>query len=221
MVLFQNLTQLDLTGPFEVLARMPGAEVELLWHRLEPVVSDRGLALSPTATFDDYGLADILFIPGGPGQLAAMEDEKLLDFVRRAGAEARYVTSVCTGSLVLAAAGLLVGKRATTHWTVLDHLALLGAIPVAKRVVSDGNTITGAGVSAGLDFALTVAATLHGEEVARRIQLQIEYDPAPPFDAGSPEKAGAETTAALREAAAGLMADRRIVAERIGASLGG
>ena len=220
MVLFPRLTQLDLTGPYEVLARMPGAQVDLLWHRLEPVVSDRGLALTPTATFEDYGRPDLPFIPGGPGQLGAMEDEKLLDFVRRAGAQASWVTSVCTGSLVLGAAGLLRGKRATTHWSVLDHLALLGAIPVAERVVTDADTITGAGVSAGLDFALTVAARLHGEEVARRIQLQIEYDPAPPFAAGSPEKAGEATTAALREAEAELMAERRIVAERIGASLG-
>jgi cyclohexyl-isocyanide hydratase len=221
MVLFQRLTQLDLTGPFEVLSRMPNARVDLLWHRQEPVVSDRGLALTPTGTFADYGAADLLFIPGGPGQLDAMEDEALLAFVRRVGGDARWITSVCTGSLVLAAAGLLAGKRATTHWTVLDQLALLGAVPVAERVVVDGNVITGAGVSAGLDFALTVVATLHDEETARRIQLQIEYDPEPPFAAGSPAKAGDATTAALREAASELTARRRRVAERLGAALAG
>jgi cyclohexyl-isocyanide hydratase len=217
MVLFPRLTQLDLTGPYEVLARMPGARVDLLHHELAPVASDRGLMLTPTATFRDYRLpADILFIPGGPGQLAAMEDEALLDFVRRAGAAARYVTSVCTGSLLLGAAGLLVGKRATTHWAVLEQLALLGAEPVKARVVVDGNTMTGAGVSAGLDFALALAAELHGREAAERIQLMIEYDPAPPFQAGAPEKAPAATLAALRQATAELTQKRAEVAARIG-----
>ena len=220
MVLFQNLTQLDLTGPFEVLSRIPGAVIDLVWHRLEPVASDRGLLLMPTETFAGYleaqGAPDLLFVPGGPGQLPAMEDPELLAFVAQAGAGAEYITSVCTGSLVLAAAGLLIGKRATTHWTVHDQLALLGAVPVSERVVIDGNVITGAGVSAGLDFALTVAAELQGAEVARRIQLQIEYDPEPPFDSGSPEKASAETHGFLRQAAAELTAKRHAVAARIG-----
>ena len=220
MVLFANLTQLDLTGPFEVLARMPGAKVDLVWHRMEPVATDRGLVLTPTATFDGYGTPDILFIPGGPGQLPAMEDGDLLAFVRRAGAAAKYITSVCTGSLVLGAAGLLQGKRATTHWTVHEQLALLGAIPVKERVVVDGNVITGAGVTSGIDFGLTVAAELHGDEVARRIQLQIEYDPAPPFEAGSPDKAGDETAGFMRQAAAELTAKRAEVARRIGHDLG-
>ena len=220
MVLFANLTQLDLTGPFEVLARMPGAKVDLVWHRMEPVATDRGLVLTPTATFDGYGTPDILFIPGGPGQLPAMEDADLLAFVRRAGAAAKYITSVCTGSLVLGAAGLLQGKRATTHWTVHEQLALLGAIPVKERVVVDGNVITGAGVTSGIDFGLTVAAELHGDEVARRIQLQIEYDPAPPFQAGSPDKAGDETAGFMRQAASELTAKRAEVARRIGRDLG-
>jgi cyclohexyl-isocyanide hydratase len=218
MVLFPNLTQLDLTGPYEVLSRMPGARIDLLHHRLEPVRGDRGLVLTPTATFADYALpVDILFIPGGPGQLAAMDDDGLIHFVRRAGATAKYVTSVCTGSLVLAAAGLLVGKRATTHWAVLEQLALLGAIPVKERVVVDGNTVTGAGVSAGLDFALALVAELQGREAAERIQLMIEYDPAPPFHAGAPDKAPAAVLAALREATGPLTQRRAEAAARIGA----
>jgi len=217
MVLFPNLTQLDLTGPYEVLSRLPGAKVDLLHHKLEPVASDRGFVLTPTATFAGYALpADILFVPGGPGQLAAMEDAPLLDFVRRAGQAARYVTSVCTGSLVLGAAGLLLGKRATTHWAVLEQLALLGAEPVKERVVVDGNTVTGAGVSAGLDFALALAAELAGREAAERIQLMIEYDPAPPFRAGAPETAPAAVLAGLRQAMGELVAKRAEVAARIG-----
>lgn len=219
MVLFPRLTQLDLTGPFEVLVRMPGAQVDLLWHRIEPVVTDRGLILTPTATFDGYGTPDILFIPGGPGQLAAMDDAALVGFVRRAGRAARLVTSVCTGALILGAAGLLVGRRATTHWTVVDQLALLGAEPVRERVVIDGNVITGAGVSAGIDFALTVAAQLHGEQLAREIQLQIEYDPQPPFDSGSVASAAPELVERLTRGAAELIDRRRAVAERIGRAL--
>ena len=221
MVLFPRLTQLDLTGPLEVLARMPGAEVDLLWHRLEPVAADRGLVLTPTATFEAYGTPDILFVPGGPGQLSAMEDAGLVGFVRRAGQAARLVTSVCTGALILGAAGLLVGRRATTHWTVVDQLALLGAEPVRERVVVDGNVVTGAGVSAGIDFALTVAAQLHGESLAREIQLQIEYDPQPPFDSGSVRTAAPELVERLIRAAAGLIERRRAVAERIGRTLEG
>ena len=216
MVLFPRLTQLDLTGPFEVMARMPESEVALLSHDLIPVVSDRGLALTPTTTFDDCRETDILFVPGGPGQLEAMGDTDLLAAVRRLGEGAQWITSVCTGSLVLGAAGLLRGKRATTHWTALDLLALLGAEPVAERVVVDGNVVTGAGVSAGIDFALRLAALVHGEEAARRIQLQIEYDPAPHLDCGAPDKASPETLAHLRQAASELTAKRREVARAIG-----
>lgn len=219
MVLFPRLTQLDLTGPLEVLARMPGAKIDLLWHRLEPVAADRGLILTPTATFNGYGTPDILFVPGGPGQLAAMEDAELVGFVRQAGQAARLITSVCTGALILGAAGLLVGRRATTHWTVVDQLALLGAEPVHERVVIDGNVITGAGVSAGIDFALTVVAQLHGEPLAREIQLQIEYDPQPPFDSGSVRTAAPELVERLTRGAAELIGRRRVVAERIGRTL--
>ena len=216
MVLFPNLTQLDLTGPFEVLAAMPGAAIDLVWRRIEPVSSNRGFVVTPTARFEDYGVPDVLFVPGGEGTVEAMEDERLIDFVRRSGAHARLVTSVCTGSFILGAAGLLKGKRATSHWTVVDQLALLGAIAVNERVVQDGNVITGAGVTSGIDFALTVAARLHGEEVARRIQLQIEYDPAPPFDGGSVTTADPMLVQSLRARNVELTERRRAVAERLG-----
>lgn len=189
MLLFPNLTQLDLTGPFEVFSRLPGAVLHLLWKDLAPVRSDKGLALLPTTSFADAPPRfDVLFVPGGSGQIELMDDETVLAFLRDRGATARYVTSVCTGSLVLAAAGLLQGKRATCHWSSIDQLALLGAEPVAERVVRDGNCITGAGVTSGIDFALVVAAEVAGRSVAEDIQLSIEYDPAPPFAAGSPRR---------------------------------
>ncbi len=216
MVLFPNLTQLDLTGPHEVLSFPPNIEVDMLWHRIEPVASISGLVLMPTATFEEYELPDVLFIPGGPGQLQAMDDQPLIEFVKRAGAEAKYITSVCTGSLVLAAAGLLVGKRATSHWGVVDQLALMGAEPVRERVVEDGNIITGAGVTAGIDFALTLVARLVSEEAAKAIQLGIEYDPDPPFNSGSVETADPGTIEAMSERTADLTKRRHDAALRIG-----
>ncbi len=216
MVLFPNLTQLDLTGPHEVLSFPPPIEVDLLWHRLEPVISISGFVLTPTATFDDYEAPDVLFIPGGPGQLQAMDDEPLIDFVKRAGESAKYITSVCTGSLVLAAAGLLVGKRATSHWSVVDQLALMGAEPVRERVVEDGNIITGAGVTAGIDFALTLVSRLINEDAAKNIQLGIEYDPDPPFNDGSIETADPARVELQRKRGADLAEKRREAAMRIG-----
>jgi cyclohexyl-isocyanide hydratase len=159
-------------------------------------------------------------VPGGPGQQGLMEDEAALSFLRRQAASAKYITSVCTGSLVLAAAGLLMGKRATCHWAAIEHLSALGAIPVAERVVVDGNIVTGAGVASGIDFALSLAAILEGEAVAREIQLQIEYDPAPPFNSGSPKTAKPETLAALKTKLTKLNEERRVVAARVGAKLG-
>ena len=155
-------------------------------------------------------------VPGGPGQQDLMEDEAALEFLRKQAASAKYVTSVCTGSLVLGAAGLLKGKRATCHWAAIDHLALLGAIPVRERVVVDGNIVTGAGVASGIDFALALAAILDGEQVAREIQLQIEYDPAPPFNSGSPKTAAPEMIEALKARLAKLNDERRTVAMRVG-----
>ncbi len=220
MLIFPRLTQLDMTGPYEVLARLPDTQVELIARTPDPVTTDRGMQIVPTVTYDTCPPLDIVMVPGGPGQQDLMEDEAALSFLRRQAATAKYVTSVCTGSLVLGAAGLLKGKRATCHWAAIEHLAAFGAIPVAERVVVDGNIVTGAGVASGIDFALSLAALLEGEAVAREIQLQIEYDPAPPFDGGSPKTARPETLAALKARLAKLNEERRVVAARVGARLG-
>ena len=178
------------------------------------------MKIVPTVTYADCPQLDLVMVPGGPGQQDLMEDAVVLEFLRQQARGAKYVTSVCTGSLVLGAAGLLKGKRATSHWAAIDHLKPLGAIPVSERVVIDGNIITGAGVASGIDFALEVAAVLEGEEVARQIQLQIEYDPAPPFNSGSPQTAAPATVAALRGRLASLNEQRREVAQRVGKKLG-
>jgi len=192
MLLYPNLTQLDLTAPYEVLARLPGAEVSLVWKSLEPVTSGTGLCLSPNATLSGAAPADVLFVPGGNGLVPLLRDPEVLSFVRRQAATARYVTAVCTGSLLLGAAGLLEGYRATTHWGYHELLERCGAIPVRQRVVVDRNRVTAGGVTAGLDFGLRLAAELGGEELARAIQLGLEYDPEPPFDSGTPERATPE-----------------------------
>jgi cyclohexyl-isocyanide hydratase len=220
MLLFPRMTQLDLTGPYEVLARLPNTTVHLVAHTLDPVQTDRGMQIVPTVTFADCPQLDLVMVPGGPGQQGLMEDAVALEFLQRQARGAQYITSVCTGSLVLGAAGLLKGKRATSHWAAIEHLKPLGAIPTSEKIVIDGNIITGAGVTSGIDFALAVAAKLEGEEVARQIQLQIEYDPAPPFQAGSPATASPETLAAVRSRLATLNAQRRAVAERVGRKLG-
>lgn len=214
LVLFPNLTQLDLTGPAEVFSRMPGSEVVLLWKTLEPVSSDRGLSILPTATFEGCRSLDVICVPGGPGQIQLMEDEEILSFLRRIAPTCMFVTSVCTGSLVLGAAGLLNGYRATSHWSSIDQLSLLGAEPVAERVVRDRNRITGAGVTSGIDFALTVVAELAGADVAQEVQLQMEYDPEPPYQAGSPRSAPAAIVTATREKIASFIARRRTATAR-------
>jgi cyclohexyl-isocyanide hydratase len=220
MLIFPRLTQLDMTGPYEVLARLPNTKVHLVAHTLEPVKTDRGMMIVPTMTYADCPQLDIVMVPGGPGQQDLMEDAVVLEFLQRQARGAKYVTSVCTGSLVLGAAGLLKGKRATSHWAAIDHLGLLGAIPVSEKVVVDGNIVTGAGVTSGIDFALKLAAILEGEEVAKQIQLQIEYDPDPPFDSGSPQRAAAATLDRVRERLAPLNEQRRAVAQRVGRKLG-
>ncbi len=220
MLIFPRLTQLDMTGPYEVLARLPNTTVHLIARTLDPVTTDRGMQILPTVSYADCPPLDVVMVPGGPGQQDLMEDQEALGFLRRQAASAQFITSVCTGSLVLAAAGLLKGKRATCHWAANDHLALMGAIPTRKRVVVDGNVVTGAGVASGIDFALRLAAILEGEAVAREIQLQIEYDPDPPFDSGSPATAAPETLAALRARLAKLNEERREVATRVGRKLG-
>jgi len=192
MLLFPNLTQLDLTAPYEVLTRLPQAQVSLAWKTLSPIASGTGLRILPSHTLSEAPPADVLLIPGGAGLVPLLRDPEVLDFVRRQAATARYVTSVCTGSLLLGAAGLLDGYRATTHWAYHEFLARCGAIPERGRVVIDRNRITAGGVTAGLDFALRLAAEIGGEQLARGIQLGLEYDPEPPYDSGVPERATPE-----------------------------
>ncbi|MFU9138805.1 DJ-1/PfpI family protein [Erwinia tasmaniensis] len=209
LLLFPALTQLDLTGPYEVFVRTPDTNVHLIWKTRDPVVSDRGMAILPTTTFSTCPKLDVICIPGGPGQTDLMTDENVLSFIRARSHQARLVTSVCTGSLILAAAGLLKGYRATTHWASLDQLSLLGAEPVNERVVRDRNRITGAGVTSGIDFALTVVAELYGAEIAQNIQLHMEYDPAPPFSCGSPRMASTAQLPKAKEQSAAFIEKRR------------
>jgi cyclohexyl-isocyanide hydratase len=212
MLVFPNLTQLDLTGPYEVLARLPGAETRLLWKNLAPVRSEHGLTILPDTTFASCPPLDLMLVPGGAGINPLLEDEEVLGFLRRAAAGARYVVGVCTGSLVLGAAGLLRGKRAGTHWMSRDLLRAFDAEPVAERVVVDGTLFTGGGVTAGIDVALAVAAEIAGRAAAEAIQLAIEYDPAPPFAAGSPERADPAILARVLDRAEARQRDR---AERV------
>src|ERR1017187_10667300 len=209
MLLFPRLTQLDLTGPYEVFARMPDTRVHLVSHSLDLVVSDYGLAIAPNTTFDACPPLDVLFVPGGAGISGAIESRPTLDFLQQRAPAAKYVTSVCTGALVLGAAGLLAGYRATTHWMSLDLLPIVGAIPVSERIVIDRNRITGAGVTAGIDFGLVVAAQLFGADVARAIQLMMEYDPAPLVDAGSPRTDGKSVVSRITERCQKLQDERR------------
>jgi cyclohexyl-isocyanide hydratase len=191
-VIFPNLTQLDFTGPLQVLNRLPGAATHIVAKSRDPVPSDCGLSLVPTVTFQDCPQLDLLCVPGGAGVLQAMQDRETVDFVKRQAASARYITSVCTGAFVLGMAGLLKGKRATTHWAYTDLLANVGATYEKARIVWDGNVVTAGGVTSGIDFALRMVAGIAGDDVARAIQLGIEYDPDPPFKSGHPDRA-AET----------------------------
>jgi cyclohexyl-isocyanide hydratase len=219
LLLFPRLTQLDLTGPYEVFSRLPGARVRLLWKTLEPVRADTGIGMLPDTTLAECPPLDLVCVPGGPGVAALMEDTEVLDFLRRQAAGARYVTSVCTGALVLGAAGLLRGKRATTHWASHDFLSALGATPAKGRVVRDGDLFTGGGVTAGIDFALAIAAEVAGPEAAQAIQLQIEYAPAPRFSAGTPETAPAGVLDAARTRGAATRAEREALVARVAARL--
>lgn len=214
-LVFPRVQQLDLTGPYEVLAMVPGTRVHLVAKDLTPVASATGLVLTPTISFSECPSLDVICVPGGSGVNSLMEDAETLDFLRRQAERARTVTSVCTGALVLGAAGLLRGRRATTHWAAHDLLGPLGAIPTQGRVVRDGNLITGGGVTAGIDFGLTLAAELADEATARAIQLHQEYAPAPPFDAGRPETAGSETLAAARERLSATRREREAIVARL------
>ena len=214
-LLFPDVTQLDLTGPAQVLSRLGNAKIDLVWKSREPVPTDAGFDLLPTVTFDEVRRTDILCVPGGFGTVAVMEDAETLDWVRGVAADAQWVTSVCTGSLILAAAGLLDGYRATSHWASRHQLAWFGAEPVAERIVFDRNRVTGGGVTAGIDFALALTAATRGEDHAKFVQLSIEYDPHPPFDCGTPDKADAATLARYNEMVSARYSDRDAVVQAI------
>lgn len=197
-LVFPGITQLDFTGPAQVLSRVPNAKVHLVWRAMEPVVTDVGFSINPTVTFDDCPGLDVLCAPGGMGVFELLSDVQTMDFLRKQGNTARYVTSVCNGALLLGAAGLINGYKSACHWTSRHFLPQFGAEPVVDRVVQDRNRFSGGGVTSGIDFAFTLATELAGEEAARMIQLGLEYDPQPPLDSGSPDKAGAQRVAAAR-----------------------
>ncbi|HEX5062203.1 MAG TPA: DJ-1/PfpI family protein [Kofleriaceae bacterium] len=215
MLLFPKLTQLDLTGPQEVLARIPDAKVHIVAKTREPVTAETGLTLVPSTTFAELPQVDLLFVPGGAGQIDAAEDDATIGWLRQVGAQARWITSACTGSLLLGCAGLLRGYRATTHWAFFDLLPLVGAIPTDKRVVVDRNRMTSGGVTAGIDIALTIAAEVAGREHAEAIQLSLEYDPEPPFRAGHPNVARPDLVERVRATIAKRHAQRKAQLEQL------
>jgi cyclohexyl-isocyanide hydratase len=205
-LLFPQVTQLDMTGPAQVLSRVPGARTHYIWKTLSPVATDAGFSIVPTATFETAPQLEVLIVPGGYGTIALLEDTETLAFLKRQGDAAKYVCSVCNGSMVLGAAGLLQGYKSACHWAWGQTLDTFGAEWVQERVVRDRNRFSGGGVTAGIDFGLTLAAELAGEQTAKLLQLAFEYDPAPPFDSGSPAKAGPELEALVR----GVMAQRTV-----------
>jgi transcriptional regulator GlxA family with amidase domain len=208
-ILYPRLTQLDFTGPYEVLARMPGAETIIASKDGGTLRTELGLTFTDLAKLSEIDRADLIMLPGGPGQTDAMLDPEFIAQVKRLGASAKHLTSVCTGSLILGAAGLINGKRAGSHWAYRELLTNFGAIPDDARVVRDGNVVTGGGVTAGIDIALSIVADIAGEDVAKMIQLAIEYAPAPPFNSGRPEVAEEKTVAAVKRLFAGFAEQRR------------
>jgi cyclohexyl-isocyanide hydratase len=221
-LVYPNVTQLDFTGPAQVLSRLPDARIDLVWKTRDPVPTDAGFSVLPTATLTDIDRADILCVPGGMSCTGVMEDADVITWLARVGADAKWVTSVCTGSLILAAAGLLTGYRATSHWAWHDYLQLFGVEAVRQRVVFDRNRATGGGVTAGIDFGFALMAEIAGEEHAKLVQLSLEYDPTPPFDSGTPEKASPEVMAGVAARYAALASDRearvRAIAEKLRAA---
>jgi cyclohexyl-isocyanide hydratase len=215
LVLFEGVTQLDFTGPYEVFCRMPGMKVHLVAETRAPIRTEFGLTITPDTTFVDAPTLDILCVPGGWGVNAQLENRAMLDFLRSRAPTARYVTSVCTGALILGAAGLLDGYRSTTHWMSVDFLARFGATHVNDRVVIDRNRITGGGVTAGIDLALVIAAQLYGDATSQAIQLAIEYQPAPPFNSGSPHAAPAAVRETVLAASRQGLDARREIIERV------
>jgi cyclohexyl-isocyanide hydratase len=219
-LLFEGLDQIDLTGPFEVLSRIPNSTYRLYGKTAAPIRDLKGLRLTPDATLSEAPQLDVLHVPGGFGQETLMEDAEVLAWIARQAAGARSVFSVCTGALLCGAAGLLRGRRATTHWASFHLLPYFGAIPVNQRVVVDGNWVFAAGVTAGIDGALRLAAELRGDDAARTIQLYMVYAPEPPFDSGTPETAPAASVAQACQSVAGITAQREATARRIAARLG-
>lgn len=218
-LLFPGIQQLDLTGPYDVLGSLPDVKLHLVWKDLATVTSSTGLVFTPTITYADCPNLDVICVPGGAGVGPLMEDPQTLGFLKDQAHTARYVTSVCTGALVLGAAGLLRGRKATTHWAYHDLLAALGATAVKARVVRDGNLLTGGGITAGIDFALSLVADLYGEAAAQLVQLQIEYAPAPPFYSGSPQTAPAHVLAQALKRTAQSRKDRAEIVARAAARL--
>ena len=218
-LVFPNVTQLDLTGPVQVFSSVPGAKLHLIWKRIEPVKSDSVLVLTPTITFAECPQLDVICVPGGYGTGDLLDDEEVLAFLRKQAEGAKFVTSVCTGSLVLGAAGLLRGYRAATHWTAMDLLQAFGATPTRTRVCIDRNRVTGGGVTAGIDFALTLVSLLVDRKTAEMIQLRLEYNPAPPFNSGSPDTAPPEILALMKERIAPGQARRAEAIRRAAARL--
>jgi cyclohexyl-isocyanide hydratase len=219
-LLFEGIDQIDLTGPFEILARIPNATYRIYGKSVDLVRDIKGLRLTPDATLAEAPQLDVLHIPGGFGQEALMDDEETLGWIRRQAAGAHSLFSVCTGALICGAAGLLQGRRATTHWASFHLLPLFGAIPVNARVVVDGNRVFAAGVTAGIDGALRLAAELRGEDVAKGIQLQMAYAPEPPFDSGTPEAAPPAVLTAARQAVEQITSQREATARRVASRLG-
>jgi cyclohexyl-isocyanide hydratase len=219
ILVFPDVQQLDLTGPYEVFASLPEAKVHLIWKDRAAITSATGLVLGPTMTFSECPALDVLCVPGGGGVNALLQDKEVLGFLRTQAKRARYVTSVCTGSLVLGAAGLLKGYRAATHWTAMDFLSAFGAIPTKTRVCVDRNRVTGGGVTAGIDFALTLVSLLHDQKTAEAIQLRLEYNPAPPFNSGSPDTAPPEVLAFMKDRIAQAQIRRGEMIDRAAARL--
>ncbi len=192
LVIYPGMTTLDIVGPQQVFSALPGVQIHRIWKTLDPIKTDDGMVILPDTTFENCPPLDVICVGGGLGQVAVVDDPEVLEFFQKQGSTAKFITSVCGGSVFLAKAGLLQGYRAATHWMMREQLATLGVEVGTERVVIDRNRMTGGGVTAGIDFGLTIAGVLCGEEAAKMAQLLMEYDPAPPFDAGSPEKAGTE-----------------------------
>lgn len=219
MIIFPGMTNLDFAGPNQILSGAPGAQTYVLGKTLDPIITDTGIRVTPDTTLRDCPELDLIFIGGGGGTTALMEDPEVINFLRSRAPRAKWITSVCTGALVLGAAGLLKGYKATTHWTAMDVLPIMGVTPVYERYVIDRNRISGGGVTAGIDFGLIVLAEIWGRDVAERMQLICEYDPKPPFNSGSPKTARPALVASIVNGWKGITAGRMAAAKRAAMSI--